>query len=169
LTDKNLPFSSHTLVIGYGNLDRQDDGVAWHILHDLAKMIGCSVYTSVAEVFHPETKGIYLLFSLQLIPEMAELLAEYPRACFVDAHTGRVPEELHVEELDPRMQTSPFTHHMTPNTCLAMAQAIFGRAPLSILISVRGYDFGFAQELSPQTTTLAIQAAQHIYTWLISP
>ena len=28
-----------TLVIGYGNVDRQDDGAAWHILARLAKQL----------------------------------------------------------------------------------------------------------------------------------
>jgi hydrogenase maturation protease len=161
-----MNLTSPVLVIGYGNLDRQDDGVAWHILNALATRLNLPILTTLDEVSIPPASQVHLLYALQLVPEMAEVLAAFPLACFVDAHTGHVPEDVHFEILDPQMQTSPFTHHMTPNTCLALAQSLYGQAPSSILVSVRGYEFGFSQELSQPTASLANQAVQRILAWL---
>ena len=70
-------------------------------------------------------------------------------------------------ELKGEYQHSPFTHHMTPSTCLAMAQTLYGGSPEAILVSVRGYEFGFTQSLSARTELLVEQAAQIIYAWLV--
>lgn len=109
---------------------------------------------------------IDLRYDLQLTPEFAEIIAGYQRVCFVDAHTGNIPDEINVVEVKGEFQRSPFTHHMTPATCLAMAQSLYGGSPEAILVSVRGYEFGFVQSLSARTQELADQAARRIYDWL---
>ena len=158
-----------TLIIGYGNPDRQDDGVAWHILTRLAQEFGRPI-PSVDEGFFPNGENPDLLFTLQLIPELAETISAYQRVCFVDAHTGNVPEDVNVVEVKPEYQRSPFTHHMTANTCLSLVQTIYGHAayPQAILVSVRGYEFGFSHELSAATCELAEQAVVQIMAWLAS-
>jgi hydrogenase maturation protease len=156
-----------TLIIGFGNPDRQDDGVAWHILTRLAQEFGRPI-PSMDEGFFPKGENPDLLFTLQLIPELAETIAAYQRVCFVDAHTGNVPEDVNVVEVKPEYQRSPFTHHMTADTCLSLVQTIYGRTPQAILVSVRGYDFGFSHELSPATHLLAEQAVARIAAWLAS-
>jgi len=157
--------STPTLIIGYGNPDRQDDGVAWYILTRLAGELGRPV-PPVDEGFFPSGENPDLLFVLQLIPELAETIAGYRRVCFVDAHTGNVPEDVNIVEVKPEYQRSPFTHHMTADTCLSLAQTIYGQSPQSILVSVRGYEFGFSHELSPVTRHLAEQALTQILSWL---
>jgi len=47
-----------------------------------------------------------------------------------------------------------------------MAQSLYGGSPEAILVSVRGYEFGFVQSLSARTQELADQAARRIYDWL---
>jgi Ni,Fe-hydrogenase maturation factor len=112
--------------------------------------------------------NIDLMFALQLYPEMAELLAGYARICFIDAHTGAVPEEVHFEELTAQHQSSPFTHHLTAVSLLSLAQDIYLARPEAILISVRGYSFQFKRQLSPATSLLAENAVQRIIAWLKS-
>jgi Ni,Fe-hydrogenase maturation factor len=97
---------------------------------------------------------------------MAELLTGYPRVCFVDAHTGAVPDDVHMEDLSPQHQSSPFTHHLTAATLLNLTESIYQTRPEALLISVRGYSFRFARQLSPATHLLADQAVQHIVEWL---
>jgi len=155
-----------TLIIGYGNFDREDDGVAWHVLTALAQRLGYDTPDAPEEGLEPEGKPVDFLFRLQLTPEIAETLAEYDRACFVDAHTGAVPEDLHVETLSAQFQVSPFTHHMTPETSLSIAETLYGKRPDAILVSVRGYGFGFSRSLSPETAALAEQAVEVIWKWL---
>ncbi len=151
------------LVLGYGNPDREDDGVAWHILARLAALLGQTVPPGPEDPFD-EHQRVTLLFSLQLTPDMAETISQYNYVWFVDAHTGRVPDEIHCEQVLPQFQTSPFTHHFTPQSCLSLAQALYNQSPVCELISIRGYSFGFNRQLSPPTHALSEQAADHLFT-----
>jgi hydrogenase maturation protease len=158
--------SQRTLIIGYGNADRQDDGVAWHILAALRSRLGKPAPEEEGEAFEPEGENLDFLFTLQLTPEMAETLADYQQVCFVDAHTGNVPEEIHFKPVEAKYQRSPFTHHLTPDTLLALCEQLYAQTPEAILVSVRGYQFGFEHNLSPETQALVEPAAQEILAWL---
>jgi hydrogenase maturation protease len=156
-----------TLIIGFGNPDRQDDGVAWHILVSLADELGRPI-PSMDEGFLPSGENPNLLFVLQLVPELTETISAYQRVCFVDAHTGNVPKNVNLVKVKADYQRSPFTHHMTAETCLSLVQTIYGKDPQAILVSVRGYEFGFSHDLSPATRRLVGQAVQRIMSWLAS-
>jgi Ni,Fe-hydrogenase maturation factor len=154
------------LCLGYGNLDRQDDGVAWHILTRLAGRLKISFPATVEEFeFLPGGK-VDLFYSLQLYPELSEMALVYPRLCFIDAHTGAVPEEIHLEALKPVPQSSPFTHHLTPAALLNLSATVYNREPSSLLVSVRGYSFQFTQQLSSRTDHLADLAVEKILGWI---
>ncbi len=154
------------LIIGYGNPDREDDGVGWRIVERLAaRLPGASIAQNALEL-QPDDNSPGMLTALQLTPEMAETIARYDRVCFVDAHTGAYPDDLNVAETQAIFQSSPFTHHLTPDTLLALAQAAYGHAPEGMVISVRGYQFGFRETLSPATDALADRAVTRIVEWL---
>jgi hydrogenase maturation protease len=154
------------LIVGYGNADRQDDGVAWHILTGLARRLGREVPAQPEEGLFPEDAEIDLWYDLQLFPEMSETFAHYERICFVDAHTGNIAEEIHLQPVDDSPAASAFTHHMTPAACLALTRAIFHHSPEAMLLSVRGYHFGFARELSEETGLLVPRAIDLLWQWL---
>jgi hydrogenase maturation protease len=156
-----------TLIIGYGNLDRQDDGVAWHVLTRLANRLHLPAAASPEEIF-PTTEGIFphLLFDLQLVPEFSETISRYQKVCFIDAHTGRIPEDVKIAPIVPVMQSSPFTHHMTPETCLSLARTLYNSQVKGVLVSIKGFEFGFSHTLSSQTYLLADHAVQMIESWL---
>jgi len=153
-------------VIGYGNPDRQDDGVALQILVRLADNLRRPVLNQPEECFFPSGLNPDLWFDLQLLPEMAQTVAGYERVCFIDAHTGQVPEEVQITPLAGYYQPSVLTHHMTPATFLSLCQALNNKTPEAILVSVRGYQFGFSRVLSPQTDRLVDQAVKVIETWM---
>ena len=155
-----------TLILGYGNPDRQDDGVAWHILSMLGKKYGREVTLETVNEITADEINPAFLFQLQLTPELAEDIAEYERVCFIDAHTGNIPEEVSVSRIQPNYQQSPFTHHLTPQTCLALCETLSHRVPDAILVSVRGYEFGFSHQLSTKTSLLADEATKIIWDWL---
>lgn len=155
-----------TLILGYGNYDRQDDGVAWHALVSLARHYHKSVADNPTREIEPTGDYPHLLFQMQLTPELAETINQYDRVCFIDAHTGNIPEDVHLEPVSPGYQTSPFTHHLTPATCLELVKVVFHKEPLAILVSIRGYAFGFQQYLSPQSTALLTIAVNKIITWI---
>jgi hydrogenase maturation protease len=155
-----------TLILGYGNPDRQDDGVAWTIVRDVATHLNLITPSQFDPVVHSPDGDLSLMIALQLLPEMAELVSKYERVCFVDAHTGRVPDDLSIEVLGSEFQKSPFTHHLTPQTCLSLSKGLYGRKPEAELVSVRGYEFGFSTALSTRTRMLAHHAVRHILAWL---
>ncbi len=154
-----------TLFLGYGNVDRQDDGVAWHVLKGIATQLGLEP-SSTWEDPLPSSPTIGFRFELQLTPEMAEDLTDFDRVCFVDAHTGKIPEDVQMVRVQAEYQTSPFTHHLTPEMLLSMCETLYNKTPKAILISVRGFEFGFETELSPATETLLPQAIQKAMEWL---
>jgi Ni,Fe-hydrogenase maturation factor len=156
-----------TLILGYGNPDRQDDGIAWHILDAVARKFNYPLPDSWEEGFQPsvENPQLELSFSLQLVPEMAEVISTFNRVCFVDAHTGRVPDEVHFEEVTAEMQNSPFTHHMTPSTLIFLSKSLYRAVPAAFLLSVRGYEFGFSHLLSKKTSLLLGTAVDRLVHW----
>jgi hydrogenase maturation protease len=152
------------LILGIGNPDRQDDGAAWHILVALAAQLNQKIPTSPEDEF--EEANPQLLFVLQLTPDLAETVASYDKVCFVDAHTSDVQADLQKLDLESKYQRSPFTHHLTPETCLALSESLYHSTPRSILVSIRGYHFDFSNQLSPQTSVLAEEATKVIAEWV---
>lgn len=155
-----------TLIIGYGNADRQDDGVAWHVIRGVISALGFAAPLEMEDESPVSFGNTDFLFLLQLAPELSEMLAHYDRVCFVDAHTGSVPEDVHFEHLQPGYQHSPFTHHLTPNSLLAMTESIYQKATNAILVSLRGFEFGFSQDLSDSTAELVPQGVEVILNWI---
>jgi hydrogenase maturation protease len=155
-----------TLIVGYGNADRQDDGASWHILVGIAHRLGRPVPNLPEDGFLPEEEDVDLWYVLQLAPEMAEDFSRYHRILFVDAHTGAIPHEILLQPVENSPASSSFTHHMTPAACMALTEAIYHRSPEAVLLSVRGYSFGFTRELSERTTELVQQAIEMAWMWI---
>ena len=154
-----------TLIVGYGNADRQDDGIAWHILCGIAQRLGRSMPAVPEDGFFPEGEDIDLWYVLQLTPEMSEEFARYQHICFVDAHTGNIEQDIMLQPVDQSPATSAFTHHLTPAACLALTQTIYQRSPEARLLSVRGYEFEFTRDLSHKAAALVSQAVDLLWDW----
>ena len=153
------------LIIGYGNPDREDDGVAWHILRAISLRLGLPALASDEDEF-PEDSRLDLAFYLQLTPEMAEDISAYECVCFVDAHTGNIPEPIRLIDVESEFQHSPFTHHLTPQSLLSMSETIYKKKPDAALLSVLGHRFLFSRELSGETAALVPQAVELIWDWM---
>ena len=152
-------------MIGYGNPDREDDGVAWHILRALTLRLGLDAPDSYEEEF-PDHALIDFSFYLQLTPETAEDISTYEYVCFVDAHTGSIPEPVRLMPVESEFQASPFTHHLTPQSLMSMCETIYGKRPDAALLSVLGHRFLFTRQLSDETSKLVPQAVDFIWDWL---
>lgn len=154
------------LIIGYGNIDRQDDGVAWHVLDRLLEQLGHPPVDPFEQPAIECSPWLTILYALQLTPEMAELIAKFDQVCYVDAHTGAIKEPLHVEKLIAENVNSPFTHHLPPAASLYLAQTIINKQIDGLLVSIQGHEFGFDRSLSPTTSELAEQAIIMIFDWI---
>ncbi len=153
------------LIIGYGNQDREDDGVAWHILRALTIKLGLDSPESYEDEF-PEFALIDFAFHLQLTPEMADDIRVYEYVCFVDAHTGNIPEPVRLIKVVSEFQASPFTHHLTPQSLLSLCETLYGRKPEAALLSVLGHRFLFSRQLSKETARVVPQAIELLWDWL---
>jgi hydrogenase maturation protease len=156
---------NRSLILGYGNPDREDDGVAWHIQRALIAKLGLPTPASYEDEFPLNTKMDFV-FYLQLTPEMAEEIAPYDYICFLDAHTGNIPEPVRLIDVESDFQHSPFTHHLTPQSLISICETLYGKKPDAALISVRGYRFQFSRQLSEETQALVPQAVDLIWKWL---
>jgi len=150
------------LLLGYGNPDRGDDGVAWHVLKTLFSERGKNSIDLFDLEVNPLTENIDAWFNFQLLPEIADLIVRYDQAVFIDAHTGDIKNDLNFGKIKPAYQNAPFTHHMTPASLLAVAESIHGVFPESWLLSVRGYSFEFDHQLTAKTLTLCEKAVELI-------
>lgn len=153
------------IILGYGNPDRGDDGVAYYLLQKIIRRFGTDAdkLAEFEEVGLCEVnEQIDIWYNLQLIPEISQELAQYENAIFIDAHTAEIPEPVLITEIVPKYQNSPFTHHLTPASCLSLAEKLYQHAPRATLVTIRGYQFDFSRELSPQTIHLADSALEEI-------
>lgn len=147
-----------TLLIAYGNRDREDDGAGWHILDKLAQQLGLETPQFPGEQVTTTDGKLTLLYLFQLLPEMAEDIADYDQLIFIDAHNSPSLPNLVFEQVSPDQMHSAFTHHMNPGELLAIAQILGKKLPQSWILSVRGFSFRFAQTLSKETSEMVDQA-----------
>jgi hydrogenase maturation protease len=150
------------LVIGYGNMERQDDGVGFHVVNCLRRHLA-------QKPLYPNDDGLSRLshrtdvvFIRQLVPELSETIAHYDRVIFVDAHMPAVTPHLVCRRLHPEDGTALFSHHMHPAQLLGILKALWDREPLSHLLSIQGYRFEFGRRLSAKTAKLVAPATAMI-------
>ena len=142
-----------TLVLGYGNRSRMDDGVGWFVVEHLEKLA---------------LPGIELHASHQLEVDHAELISRFDTVVFVDAAIPQSPLPVSRAVVKPRFQSHAVAHYLAPADLLELALTLFGRAPHGILFSIRGSDFNFGTTLSPSTERAAHEVICQIQQ-LLSP
>lgn len=153
-----------TLVIGFGNLDRADDGVAFHIINAVRHELSLDALTENETGLDELGRPVDTAFIGQLTPEMIDVLEGYDRVVFVDAHVDPALDDLYCATVSPDEAGLTFTHHMSPATLLAFFDALHGSHPEGNLVSARGHDFDFHRDLSPATAALVKPAVQEILT-----
>lgn len=153
----------HTLVAGFGNLYRRDDGVARYVVNALRARLGREPLDEMDDGFSDLGHDIDTVVLHQLVPELAEDLRNYSLVIFVDAHVGStIPELLHEEIVAVNFRT-PFVYHQThPSTVLALTKQMYGVTPEAVLLSLLGHDFDFGEGLSEETAALVEPAVTRI-------
>ena len=150
------------IIIGYGNIDRSDDGLAYEVINLVRKKLDQSLLKEDDTGLEKLGGEIDSVFLPQLVPEIMELLKDYERIIFVDAHAGVDLEDLNCSKLTPQYVSSTFTHHMTPETLLAFLKTLYHHEPESYIVSVRAHDFDFKRTFSPKTQSLLGPASDKI-------
>ena len=103
---------SEVFIIGYGNTLRGDDAAGIRAAELIAK-------------YHPEFKYTYLH---QLLPELAEQIAECDLVFFIDAQKDIT--QLNARSITPDIEADqPHSHFISPESLLSLSQQLYGRAP----------------------------------------
>jgi len=129
-----------TLIIGYGNTLRGDDGV------------GCYVAERLGKHFRNQA-DVEVLAVQQLTPEMAKDISQSAFVIFVDASNHGEPGSIQRNPVSPERGPSGFTHQFTPPALLAAAEQLYGHAPEAISITLAGWTFDLSDELSPSANS----------------
>ena len=126
---------ARTLIIGYGNTLRGDDGLGWRAAEQ--------------QVASQSGGDIEVQMHHQLAPELAQTMSEAGRVIFLDACCDGPPGQIRCRRVEPSGEPSGFTHHVNPSVLLAMAKHLFGHCPETFIISVAGESFECGEILSP--------------------
>ena len=127
--------TGNTLIVGYGNPLRGDDGVG----------------QAVARAFADEAAidGVDTVACFQLTPELAERFAAATRVVLVDAAAGPEAGEVSVIPLRPApARASTLGHYVEPAQLLHMAQSLYGRSPEAYLVTVGAGSLELGEGLS---------------------
>jgi hydrogenase maturation protease len=158
-----------TLVIGYGNLDRQDDGVAYEVINALRRRLGQAALGGEELDTGELGNSTDSIFVMQLAPELLDVMADYSRVIFVDAHVRDDLPDLHWAPVQPEYAPSIFTHHMTPAMLLALSKILCHQEPAGYIVTIRGHTFNFGEGLSAATEALVEPAAERLFKLLAGP
>jgi hydrogenase maturation protease len=141
--------NKHTVIIGYGNVLRGDDGLGLVVADCLATVLA--------------DKDVKILTVHQLTPELAEPASQAGLIIFVDAsHQGR-PGSWKREEVEANeLKHQSLGHHLTPSRLLACIKAIYKAEPRGLLISVTGKSFECAEKLTPEVEETLPEVVHHI-------
>jgi hydrogenase maturation protease len=123
-----------TVVLGYGNPGRQDDG------------LGPALASAIDALGLPD---VTVDEAYQLNIEDAATLAEHEKVLFVDASkVGAEPYE--IKKLTAAETISFSTHSVGPESVLAICEESFNRVPEAWILAIRGYDFALEEGLTPR-------------------
>ena len=125
-----------TLILGYGNELRGDDGIGVHVARILSE-------SSPGEDVEVVACG-------QLTPDLAEAVGRCRRVIFVDASMEDAPGHIACHPLRGMdCGTVSFSHDLDPQSLLVWARELYGSEPEAVLLTMGGECFDLTDRLSP--------------------
>ena len=143
---------TNLLFLSYGNPLRSDDAAGLELARRVCAALGNVQFS------------IRLLETQQLLPELINEINDPSLAAlfFFDCRVERTGDGIEVSALSTAMsdvQPATLGHHLTPQTLLAIAAALYGRLPPAWLVTIPGYNFGVGEGLSEEVQQLLATAA----------
>jgi hydrogenase maturation protease len=143
-----------TLVIGFGNPARGDDGIGPELARRLERL-------------HPPDVTIEMDYQLSV--EHAALVAEHDLTVFVDA-TVEDGAPFYFRRVEATPTEAGLTHFVTPGQVVSLAKACFGAAPPCYLLGVRAFEMDdFAEGLTSEAEAGLEAALAHLVRVLGQP
>jgi len=137
-----------TLIYGYGNAGRMDDGIGERFVELIDKWIE---EEKIANVF---TDCNY-----QLNIEDSATVSEYDAVIFVDASIVEEVENFRLEKVEPNDATIEFTMHaVSTSYVIDLCRKIYNKTPEAWVLHVRAYEFDFKEEMTPKAVENMLDA-----------
>lgn len=146
-----------TLIYGYGNPGRQDDGLG-------------ARFTELCEawIMEESLENITVDCNYQLNIEDAEIIAGYDLVIFADAS---IVEDIHsfkLEKIIPDKASIEFSMHaVSVGFVLDLCQKLYRRSPESYILHIKAYSFDFVEELTPEAFSNMTSAFEFIKKFLM--
>ena len=122
-----------TLVIGYGNTLRGDDGVG---------------YLAAEQVAAWNLPDVTAIACHQLSPELAAALAECDRVVFIDATLPGAETDVQVRSLQPAAAKGLDAHRSDPAELLQLTVQLYDTSPQAFHLLLPTAEMDFTEELS---------------------
>lgn len=140
------PQPSHSWIIGYGNVQRRDDGIGPYVVNKLYE-------------FFKHQRDLQILSCHQLEPDLIHELRHAYLILFVDATTEELKDGWNLVRIQPQPEILPYlTHCCEPSFLLILLQSVYHQYPPAWLASVQGNEFGFGEGLTQE----AEKRANHV-------
>ncbi|WP_017304994.1 hydrogenase maturation protease [Spirulina subsalsa] len=137
-----------TLIIGYGNTLRSDDGAGQKIAETVESW---------------GLEGVSSLAVHQLTPELAAEMAQSRQVIFVDVYPNTGDSNgVQVTPINPKNSHSPLGHASNPQSLLALCQVLYRVTPASYWVLIPAENFEFGESFSPLTTQNIPRALEEI-------
>lgn len=151
------PSRERTLICGYGNPGRSDDG------------LGPALVAKLQAGRHGlRREGVTGEARLQLNIEDSLAVSRYDRVIFVDAaRRGRDPYEF--REIRPSAGWTFSTHARSPESVLALCAELYGKTPRASLLAIRGHRWVLGEGLSPKGEKNLSRAIAFLESQLVRP
>lgn len=133
------------LIIGYGNILREDDGAGFHLATSLATDISLRL--------------VRVLAVHQLTPELSLELAaqDVDRVLFIDASRGQA-DPFVMRRLDPQAAAGSCGHHFTPDLLLHMTHSLYRHSPKGWLLTLATRQMGVGDSVSESAQAATAKA-----------
>ncbi len=144
-----------TLLIGYGNTLRSDDGVGPVVVEYLRKSLASA-----------DTAGVVCRSEFQLTPELADLVARAGRVIFIDASVGLPPGRVSVRRVTAQAAAGSMGHQFLPAQLLELADLAFGARPQAWVAAIGVQSLAFGQGLTAPVAHAARRLTEHLRHYL---
>lgn len=145
-----------TLIYGYGNPGRQDDGIGARFTELCEEWINSN-----------NEQGITVDCNYQLNVEDAALIAEYDAVIFVDASVVEDVAQYRLETIRADNSTIEFTMHaVSAGYVVDLCNKIYGKSPVPYVLHIRAYEFDFREELTEEAEKNMLAAFEFLKKFL---